>query len=156
MISQLSAKYQFGAMHTADTTDGKVSNRALLSTESDKVHCLVLPHQSQTIQKKWILDKCRHHDHPWIRFWQDNGKALTVTALGDSVTVIHTLESSHCLTDTESLTHSVTARTRSVCDRTSTNIVTADTDQRLRINERPLTFVDAPKGWVAAKFCVLG
>ena len=27
MISQLSAKYQFGAMHTADTTDGKVTNR---------------------------------------------------------------------------------------------------------------------------------
>ena len=26
MISQLSAKYQFGAMHTADTTDGKVTN----------------------------------------------------------------------------------------------------------------------------------
>ena len=37
MISQLSAlKYKFGAIHTADTTDGKVTNRALLSTKSEK------------------------------------------------------------------------------------------------------------------------
>ena len=43
MISQLSAKYHFGAMHTADTTDGKVTNWTLLSTEFEKVHCLYLP-----------------------------------------------------------------------------------------------------------------
>ena len=43
MISQLSAKYQFGAMHTADTTDGKVTNVPLLSTESEKVDLLYLP-----------------------------------------------------------------------------------------------------------------
>ena len=35
MIIQLSAKYHFGAMHTTDTTDGKVTNRAILSTESE-------------------------------------------------------------------------------------------------------------------------
>ena len=29
-------------------------------------------------------------------------------------------------------------------------------DQRLQINERPLTFDDAPKGWVAVKFRVEG
>ena len=40
MISQLFAKYQFGAIHAADTTDGKVTNRALLSTESEKVYHL--------------------------------------------------------------------------------------------------------------------
>ena len=42
MISQLSAKYQFGEIHTADTTTCKVTNRALLSTESEKVHHLYL------------------------------------------------------------------------------------------------------------------
>ena len=41
-ISKLSAKYQFCAIHTADTTHGKVTNRALLSTESEKVHRLYL------------------------------------------------------------------------------------------------------------------
>ena len=29
MISELSAKYQIGAIHTADITAGKVTNRAL-------------------------------------------------------------------------------------------------------------------------------
>ena len=43
MISQLSAKYYFGVMHTADTTDGEVTNRALLSTKSENVHLLYLP-----------------------------------------------------------------------------------------------------------------
>ena len=43
MISQLSAKYQFCAIHTADTTDGKVTTRVLLSIESEKVHRLYLP-----------------------------------------------------------------------------------------------------------------
>ena len=44
MISQLSAKYLLGAtMHSSDTTDGKVTNRALLSTESENVHRLYLP-----------------------------------------------------------------------------------------------------------------
>ena len=43
MISQLSATYHFGAKHTADTTDGKVTNRALLSTESENVHRIGLP-----------------------------------------------------------------------------------------------------------------
>ena len=43
MICQLYAKYQFGAIHTADTTYGKVTNRALLSAESEKVHRLYLP-----------------------------------------------------------------------------------------------------------------
>ena len=42
MISQLSAKYQFGAIHTAHTTDGKVTNLALLSTESEKVYRLYM------------------------------------------------------------------------------------------------------------------
>ena len=37
MISQLSAKYQFCSIHTADTTDGKVTTRAALSIESEKV-----------------------------------------------------------------------------------------------------------------------
>ena len=37
MISQLSAKYQFCTIHTADTTDGKVTTRAPLSIESEKV-----------------------------------------------------------------------------------------------------------------------
>ena len=41
MISQLSAKYQFAAIHTV--WDGKVTNRALLSTESKKVYRLYLP-----------------------------------------------------------------------------------------------------------------
>ena len=38
MITQLSAKYQFCAIHTADTitTAGKVTNRALLSTVSEQ------------------------------------------------------------------------------------------------------------------------
>ena len=40
MISQLFAMYQFGGIDTADTTDGKVTNVALLSAESDKVHRL--------------------------------------------------------------------------------------------------------------------
>ena len=31
MISQLSAKYQFGMIHKADTTDGKVTNGAILT-----------------------------------------------------------------------------------------------------------------------------
>ena len=43
MTSQLSGNYQFGVMHTADTTEGKITNMALLSTESEKVHCLYLP-----------------------------------------------------------------------------------------------------------------
>ena len=44
MISQLSAKYHSGAMHTASTTtDGKVTNRVILSTESEKLHRLYLP-----------------------------------------------------------------------------------------------------------------
>ena len=43
MISQLAVKYQFGAIDTADTTDGKVTNLALLSTKSEKVHRLYLP-----------------------------------------------------------------------------------------------------------------
>ena len=42
MISQLSAKYQFGAIDTADTPYSKVTNMALLSTESEKVHRLYL------------------------------------------------------------------------------------------------------------------
>ena len=41
-------------------------------------------------------------------------------------------------------------------DRNLENLVAEEDDlgydQRLRINERPLTFDDAPKGWVAAKF----
>ena len=32
MIIQLSAKYQFGVIRTATTTDGKVTNRARLSS----------------------------------------------------------------------------------------------------------------------------
>ena len=40
---KLSAKYQFGAIDTADTTDATVANRALLSNESEKVHRLYLP-----------------------------------------------------------------------------------------------------------------
>ena len=43
-ISQLSARYQFGAIDTADTTDGKVTHLALLSAESEKDHRLCLPH----------------------------------------------------------------------------------------------------------------
>ena len=43
MIGQLTDKYQFGAIQTAETTDGKVTNLALLSTESEKVHRLYLP-----------------------------------------------------------------------------------------------------------------
>ena len=43
---QSNIKYQFCAIHTADTTDGKVTNRALLSTESEKVHRLYLPHEA--------------------------------------------------------------------------------------------------------------
>ena len=35
MIRQLSAKYQFGAIHTADTKGGKVTNRALLYATGD-------------------------------------------------------------------------------------------------------------------------
>ena len=31
------------AMHTADTTDGKVTNRSRLSTESEKVHRFPAP-----------------------------------------------------------------------------------------------------------------
>ena len=43
MIRQLSAKYHFAAIHTADTTGGKVTNRAILSIESEKVHRLYPP-----------------------------------------------------------------------------------------------------------------
>ena len=45
MIGQLSAKYHFGAMHTADrpTRNGKVTNRAILSSESENVHRLYWP-----------------------------------------------------------------------------------------------------------------
>ena len=47
--SDLAAKYQFCTIHTADTTasthstDGIVTNRALLSIESEKVHRLYPP-----------------------------------------------------------------------------------------------------------------
>ena len=37
------AKYQFGAIHTADITDGKVTNRALNSAESYIFRRLYLP-----------------------------------------------------------------------------------------------------------------
>ena len=47
MISQLSAKYQFCTIHTADTTDGKVTNQALLSIESEKVYRLYPPRYGQ-------------------------------------------------------------------------------------------------------------
>ena len=52
MISQLSAKYQFCAIHTADTTDGKVTTRASLSVESEKVHRLYMPVGS------WLAEYC--------------------------------------------------------------------------------------------------
>ena len=35
MISELFAKYQFGAIHIADNTDGTVANHALCSAESE-------------------------------------------------------------------------------------------------------------------------
>ena len=35
MISELYDEYQFGAIYTADTTDGKVTNRALGSAETE-------------------------------------------------------------------------------------------------------------------------
>ena len=35
IINELLAKYQFGAIHTADITDDKVTNRALCSAESE-------------------------------------------------------------------------------------------------------------------------
>ena len=35
MISELFGKYQFGALHTADISDGKVMNRAVCSAESE-------------------------------------------------------------------------------------------------------------------------
>ena len=50
MISQLSAKYHFGMLHTADTTVGKVTNQALLSTESETVHRLHLPIYGDLLQ----------------------------------------------------------------------------------------------------------
>ena len=40
MISQLSAKYQFGVIHTAGITEGKVTNRALCSTD---IFCRLSP-----------------------------------------------------------------------------------------------------------------
>ena len=43
MISELFAKYQFGAMYTADITDGKFKNRALYSAESEIFRLLYLP-----------------------------------------------------------------------------------------------------------------
>ena len=43
MIIQLLAMYQFGVIRTAATTDGKVTNRARLSIESEKVHRLYPP-----------------------------------------------------------------------------------------------------------------
>ena len=46
MISQLSVKYQFGAIHTPDTTDHKVTNMALLSAESEKVDRLYLSNKT--------------------------------------------------------------------------------------------------------------
>ena len=51
MISQLSAKYQFGAIQTADTTDSKVTNRDLLSTESEnRVRRVLSEQNSRTFQ----------------------------------------------------------------------------------------------------------
>ena len=62
MISQLSAKYQFGAMHTADTTGGKVTNLALLSTDSEKVHRLYsLLSVDRTHHRVVLLCRCRRH-----------------------------------------------------------------------------------------------
>ena len=48
MISQLFAKYKFGAMHTADTTDSKVTNRALCPPNPRKVivYSLLAPYTS--------------------------------------------------------------------------------------------------------------
>ena len=43
MISELFIKYQFVAIHTADITDGNVTNQALDSTESEIFRCLYLP-----------------------------------------------------------------------------------------------------------------
>ena len=40
MISELFTKYQFVAIHTADITDGNVTNQALGSAESD-IFCRV-------------------------------------------------------------------------------------------------------------------
>ena len=58
MISQLSAKYL--VRYTADTTDGKVTNLAVLSAKSEKVHRLYLPNfitHSDTINTSDIILK---------------------------------------------------------------------------------------------------
>ena len=52
MISQLSSKYQLGAIHTADTT---ATDRALLSTESEKVHRLYLPYNACSVFGSKVL-----------------------------------------------------------------------------------------------------
>ena len=43
MISQLSAKYQTGTIHTVDTTDGKVTNRAFCPSNPRKSIVIHLP-----------------------------------------------------------------------------------------------------------------
>ena len=70
MISQLSAKYQFCAIHshTADTTDGKVTTRAPLSIESQKAHRLYVPvHGYVTMQTgvNYIIDVIKKGMRGW-------------------------------------------------------------------------------------------
>ena len=43
MITELFAKYQIGAIHTADIIDGKVTNQALCSSKSERFCRLFLP-----------------------------------------------------------------------------------------------------------------
>ena len=47
MISQLSAKYQFGAIHTVDATDGKVTNRAFCPPNPRKPKVYTFPTELQ-------------------------------------------------------------------------------------------------------------
>ena len=54
------------------------------------------------------------------------------------------------------LKHGVISERGTVCRELTIFLAMPYPYQRLRINERPLTFDDAPKGWVAVKFRVEG
>ena len=56
MISQLSAKYQFGAIHTADITDGKITNRAFCLPNPRKSIVYTRPDRSINV----FNSKCLH------------------------------------------------------------------------------------------------
>ena len=56
MISELFAKYKFGAIHTFDITDCKVMNSAMLSGESEIFYHSYLPKCILTADDEFHVD----------------------------------------------------------------------------------------------------